>query len=264
MDLGIKGKRALVLGASKGLGFSVAQALAAEGVAVALSSSSLERAGEAAKKISSETHGTVIPLIGDVSNPDNMNVLHEAARKGLGGPIDILFCNHGGPALGLAQKVDEAELISQFNNAVVSIIRITKLCLPEMIAQKWGRIFTVGSSGVVQPIPNMVLSNTLRASTAYYMKTLADEVIKDGVTVNVVSPTQILTDRTRSSAAIKAKEQGVSTDEFLAKQVMGLPSKRFGDAKDFGALVAFLSSQYGGYCTGSNWRVDGGMVKSIV
>lgn len=264
MDLGIKGKRAIVLGASKGLGYATAEALAAEGVDVALSSSSMERAVDAAKNIADATGGTVVPLIGDVSSPDNMNVLYDAAKDALGGSIDILFCNHGGPAVGPALELDEAELISQFNNMVVSVIRITTLCLPDMIEQKWGRIFTVGSSGVVQPIPNMVLSNTLRASTAYYMKTLANEVIKDGVTVNVVSPTQILTDRTRSSAATKAEKQGISAEEFLAKQEQGLPAQRFGDVKDFGALVAFLSSQYGGYCTGSNWRVDGGMVKSLI
>ncbi|MBT3765237.1 MAG: SDR family oxidoreductase [Rhodospirillaceae bacterium] len=261
MDLGIKGKRAIILGASKGIGFASASALAAEGVDVVLSGSSMERAEAAAAKI---TDGKVVPMVGDVSNPDNMNTLYEDAKKALGGPIDILFNNHGGPAVGAALDLDEAELISEFNKMVVSIIRLTGLCVPDMIAQKWGRIIAVGSSGVVQPIPNMVLSNTLRASTVYYMKTLANEVIKDGVTVNIVSPTQVLTDRTRSSAAIKAEKAGISAEEFLANQEKGLPAKRFGDTKEFGGLVAFLCSQYGGYCSGSNWRVDGGMVKSIV
>ncbi|MBT7484840.1 MAG: SDR family NAD(P)-dependent oxidoreductase [Rhodospirillales bacterium] len=178
MDLGIKGKRAIILGASKGIGFASASALAAEGVDVVLSGSSMERAEAAAAKI---TDGKVVPMVGDVSNPDNMNTLYEDAKKALGGPIDILFNNHGGPAVGAALDLDEAELISEFNKMVVSIIRLTGLCVPDMIAQKWGRIIAVGSSGVVQPIPNMVLSNTLRASTVYYMKTLANEVIKEAL-----------------------------------------------------------------------------------
>lgn len=203
-------------------------------------------------------------MVSDVSSPDNMNTLYEMSKAALGGSIDILFNNHGGPAVGPALELDEKVLISEFNKMVVSIIRLTSLCVPDMIAQKWGRIIAVGSSGVVQPIPNMVLSNTLRASTVYYMKTLANEVIQDGVTVNIASPTQVLTDRTRSSVAIKAKKAGISAEEFLANQEKGLPAKRFGDTKEFGGLVAFLCSQYGGYCSGSNWRVDGGMVKSIV
>lgn len=264
MDLGISGKRALILGASRGLGFASAKALAAEGVEVAVGSSNLERAKVAAEKISHETGGKVVPLVGDVSVADNMNVLHAEAKDALGGSIDILLNNHGGPAIGPALELDEAELVDEFQKMVVSVIRLTDLCVKEMVKQNWGRIMTVGSAGLVQPNQNMVLSNTLRAATAYYMKTLATEVIKDGVTVNVVSPSQILTDRTRSGAVARAERAGITPEEFILKQEEALPSRRFGNVEDFGALVAFLSSHYGGYCTGSNWRVDGGLLKSIV
>lgn len=264
MDLGISGKRALILGASKGLGFACAKALSAEGVDVVLSSSSLERAQAASSAIAEETGGKVIGLVGDVSIADNMNILHSQAKDALGGPIDILLNNHGGPAIGPALELDEAELIEEFNNMVVSIIRLTDLCVKEMISQKWGRIMTVGSAGLVQPNQNMVLSNTLRIATAYYMKSLATEVIKDGVTVNMVSPSQILTDRTRTGAVARAARVGIRAEEYIAKQEAALPSGRFGDVEDFGALVAFLSSRFGGYCTGSNWRVDGGLLKSLV
>ncbi len=264
MDLGISGKRALILGASKGLGYACAKALSAEGVDVVVSSSSIERAEAAAVKISTETGGKVIPVVGDVSAADNMNVLHANAKAALGGPIDILLNNHGGAAIGPALELDEAELVDEFQKMVVSIIRLTDLCAKEMVAQKWGRILTVGSAGLVQPNANMVLSNTLRIATAYYMKTLANEVIKDGVTVNVVSPSQILTDRTRTGAVARASRAGTTPEEYIKKQEAALPSGRFGDVEDFGALVAFLSSRFGGYCTGSNWRVDGGLLKSIV
>lgn len=264
MDLGVKGRKALVLGASKGVGYACAHALASEGVDVAVSSSNLGRAKKAAAKIAAETGGRVFPLVGDVSLPGNMNILHDEAKEALGGSVDILLNNHGGPAIGPALELDEAELIEEFQKMVVSIIRLTNLCVKEMISQKWGRIITVGSAGLVQPNPNMVLSNTLRISTAYYMKTLANEVIKDGVTVNVVSPSQILTDRTRTGAVARAAIAGTTPEEYLKKQEAALPSGHFGDVEDFGALVAFLSSRYGGYCTGSNWRVDGGLLKSLV
>lgn len=264
MDLGIAGKRALILGASKGLGFSCAKALAAEGVEVAVSSSSLERAKAAAVLIQNETGGKAVGLVGDVSIADDMNILHAEAKAALGGTIDILLNNHGGPAIGPALELDEAELTEEFQKMVVSIIRLTDLCVKDMIAQKWGRIMTVGSAGLVQPNPSMVLSNTLRIATAYYMKSLASEVIKDGVTVNMVSPSQILTDRTRTGAVARAARVGTTPEDFIQKQEAALPSGRFGDPEDFGALVAFLSSRFGGYCTGSNWRVDGGLLKSMV
>lgn len=264
MDLGIKGKRALILGASKGLGFASAKALAEEGVNVAISSSNFERAETAAKQISDETGKTIIPLLGDVSSADNMNDLHAEAKRTLGGTVDILLNNHGGPAIGPALELDENELLEEFQKMVVSIIRLTDLCVKEMVAQKWGRIMTIGSAGLVQPNNNMVLSNTLRVATAYYMKTLATEVIKDGVTINIVSPSQILTDRTRTGAVARAKRAGITPEEYIQKQEQALPSGHFGNVEDFGALVAFLSSQYAGYCTGSNWRMDGGLLKNIV
>jgi len=263
MDLGIEGKRALVLGASKGLGYAVAHALAAEGVVVAVSSSSIERAEEAAGTIGRETGAKTMAVVGDVSNPDNMNVLAEKVTAGLRG-VDILVNNHGGPPLGFATEMKEADLVDQFNKMVVSITRITGLLVPAMVAQKWGRVMTIGSSGNVEPLPNMVLSNTLRAAIVSYMKTLANEVAKDGVTVNMVSPGTILTDRSRSSTEANAKRRGVSYEDVMAERVKSIPAGRLGDPKEFGAVAAFLASQQASYCTGSIWRVDGGKIKSIL
>jgi len=264
MDLGIKGKRAIVLGSSKGLGYASARALAAEGVDVAISSSNLERAQEAAAKIARETGARAVGFLGDVSAPDNMNALYDGAKDALGGPIDILFNNHGGPAFGQAVDLDEQDLVDEFQKMVLSLIRMTSLVVPGMRAQKWGRIVTVGSTAIVQPITNYVLSNTLRGAIVNYMKTLAGEVIADGITVNIVSPSSVLTDRTLQGARVNAEKRGVTPDEILAEREAALPSGRFGKAEEFGALVAFLCSQYGGYCSGSNWRVDGGLVKSII
>jgi 3-oxoacyl-[acyl-carrier protein] reductase len=146
---------------------------------------------------------------------------------------------------------------------VISQVRIVQTPIPAMIENKWGRIFLVGASAVSQPIPGNVLSNMYRTGMAQYCKTLAGDVIKDGVTVNVVSPMTVLTDRTRSTAANVAGKKGISPEEELANREAALPSGRFGAPEEYGALVAYLSGQYAGYCTGSNWRVDGGNVKAL-
>jgi 3-oxoacyl-[acyl-carrier protein] reductase len=264
MDLGIKGRRALVLGGSKGLGYASAHALAQEGAAVAVASSSLERCTESAQAIAKETGSKAVPVVADVSDPDNMNKAHAEAVKALGGDIDILVNNHGGPPLGMAKDLKEEDLKDQFTKMVVSMIRITSLCFPPMVAQKWGRIMFVGSSGMIQALPNMVLSNTLRGCIVGYCKTLASELAADNVTVNIVAPGTILTDRSRSSAEINAKRRGVSVDEVLAERVKTIPAGRLGDPAEYGSMVAFLAGDKSSYMTGSIWRVDGGIVRSIL
>ena len=263
MDLGIKGKRALVLGSSKGLGYATAHTLAGEGVDVAVSSSSLDRATEAAGTIAANTGAKVVPLLGDVSNPDNMNTLAAEAEAALGG-IDILVNNHGGPPLGFAVDVKDADLVEQFDKMVRSIIRITSLALPGMIDRKWGRIVTISSAGNREPLDNMVLSNTLRGAIVNYTKTLATEVAKHNVTANIASPGSILTDRTRSSVATTAKRRGVSEEEVMAERVRSIPAGRLGEPREFAAMTAFLCSDLAGYCTGALYLADGGRTRSIV
>jgi 3-oxoacyl-[acyl-carrier protein] reductase len=263
MDLGIEGKRPLVLGASKGLGYAVAHALAAEGVQVAVSSSSMERAREAAGAIAADTGARTAAFAGDVAKPDNMARLAEQVTGELGG-VDILVNNHGGPPLGFAVDLKEADLVDQFQKMVVSIIRITGLLVPAMVGRKWGRVLTIGSSGNVEPLHNMVLSNTLRGAIVNYTKTLSNEVAKDNVTVNIVAPGTILTDRSRSSNETNAKRLGITPEQVMADRVKAIPAGRFGDPKEFGAVAAFLCSQQASYCTGSIWRVDGGRIKTIV
>lgn len=264
MDLGIKGRRALLLASSQGLGYASAHALASEGVDVAISGSDLGRANDAADRIASETGAKACALAGDVSDPDNMNVLAEQAAAALGGTIDILINNHGGPPVGPALEMKEADLIEHFVRMVVSITRITRLLVPAMAAQRWGRVLTIASSGVIQPIPNMVLSNTLRGATVNFMKTLAGEVIKDGVTVNVLVPGSIRTGRTIETNTANAARRGISVEQMTAEREQGLLGARYGDPAEFGAMAAFLCGRQAGYCTGSVWRVEGGNIGSIV
>jgi 3-oxoacyl-[acyl-carrier protein] reductase len=263
MDLGIQGKRALLLAASGGLGMASALALAREGVHVAVCSSDLKRSTDAAKSISNETNQPAHGLLCDLSAPENIDRVVDEARQLLDGNIDILLLNHGGPPLRTAESVSEQDLADQINPMIMSQIRAVHAVLPAMKENKWGRILMVGASAVAQPIPNNVISTMLRTGMAQFCKALAGDVIKDGVTVNVVSPAAVLTDRTRSTAANTAQKKGVTVSEELANREAGLPAGRFGKPSEYGALVAYLSSDHAGYCTGGNWRVDGGSVKAL-
>lgn len=263
MDLGIKGKHALLLAASGGLGKASALALAREGVSVAVSSSSLDRAQAAAAEIAAETGQHTVGLLGDLSDPANIETLVAQATKDLGGDIDILLLNHGGPPMQSAMDVSQDHMTDQINMMVLSQIAAAQAIVPGMVARGWGRVFMVGASAISQPIPNNVLSNMFRNALAQYCKTLASEVVKSGVTVNVVSPMTVLTDRTRSMAAKGAEKKGFSAEEELALREASLPSGRFGKTEEYGSLIAFLASDLAGYSTGSNWRVDGGNVKAL-
>ncbi len=263
MDLGIRGKRALMLASSSGLGYASAYALAKEGVDVCISSSNPDRASAAAARIADETGIKAVGLVGDLGDPANMDGLAQGAQAALGGPIDILFNNHGGPPLRTALEVGEAELTDHANKMLLSLIRMTQLIVPGMVERKWGRVFMVGAAAVAEPIPNNVLSNVFRGAMAYYCKTLAGEVIRDGVTVNIVSPTAVLTDRTLYTAATFASKKGITRDEELELRESRLTAGRFGKPEEYGAMVAFLAGQNAAYSTGANWRVDGGGAKGI-
>ena len=261
MDLGIRGKRALLLASSSGLGYASAYALAKEGVDVCVSSSNAERA--AAATIADETGVKAVGLVGDLSDPANVAGLAKEAEDAMDGPFDILLNNHGGPPLRKAMEVTEAELTDHANKMLISLVGMTQLMIPGMVERKGGRLFMVGASAMAEPIPANVLSNMFRAAMAYYCKSLANDMIQDGVTVNIVSLTAILTGRTRYTAANFAEKKGIIREEELALRESRLAAGRFGKPEEFGAMVAYLSGRSASYNTGANWRVDGGGVKSI-
>ncbi|MEC8726767.1 MAG: SDR family oxidoreductase [Pseudomonadota bacterium] len=264
MDLGINKKRALLLASSSGLGYAAALALASEGVHVCVSGSDRGRAEAAARQISSETGGTAVGLHGDLADPANMIALHTNATTALNGSIDILLLNHGGPPLRKALEVSNAELSKHANNMMLSLIRVSQIALPNMRTGKWGRIIMVGAPAVGEPIPNNVLSNLFRGSMANYCKTLAGEVISDGVTVNIISPSAIRTERTTDTAKQRGALKGISGEEEMAAREAGTIAQRFGTPKEFGAMVAFMASDLAGYTTGVNIRVDGGSAMGII
>ena len=262
MDLGLRGKRALVLAASQGLGRAAAEALAAESVELAISSSNADRIGEAARAIE-RTHAVkVVPIVADMFVPAAMDALAEQALNALGG-IDILFISHPGPALGLAREVDLDALDRQFQMMVASPIRMISRVLAGMRSRRWGRILSVGGGGMVTPLPNKVMDDTLRPALTAYSKALANEVAADGVTVNMVLPGTFVTDRVHASTASNAKLFGITVEEAMRRRVEGIPAGRFGDMKEFGAVVAFLCSEAASYVSGSVIRVDGSQIRSI-
>jgi len=179
------------------------------------------------------------------------------------GPVDILVNNTGGPPPTTAIGQDPALWSRHFQAMVLSVIAITDRVLPNMRARRWGRVITSTSSGVVSPIPNLAISNTLRLSLVGWSKTLAREVAKDGITANIILPGRIATDRLKFLDEAKAKREGRSVEDVLAESTGSIPVGRYGKPEEYGDVVAFLSSDRAAYITGSVIRVDGGLVTSI-
>jgi 3-oxoacyl-[acyl-carrier protein] reductase len=261
MDLGLKGKRALVLAASMGLGRAAAEALAAEGARLAISSSNAGRCRDAADAIRHKHSVEVVPIVADMFEPASMDAMFDQAIDALGG-IDILFLNHPGPALGLAKDVDAEVLERQFRMMVASPIRLIARALPGMRSRKWGRILSSGGAGMVTPLPNKVMDDTLRPALAGYSKALSNEVAADGITVNVVLPGTFVTDRVHASTASNAALFGITVEEAMRRRIEGIPAGRFGELAEFGAVVAFLCSERASYVNGAVVRVDGSQVRS--
>ncbi|WP_343504400.1 SDR family oxidoreductase [Alloyangia pacifica] len=249
MDLGLKGKTALVLGASRGLGAASATLLAAEGAHVIAAS----RSGKAPAE---GMEGLALDLADAASVEALIARLAEQ-------PVDILVNNCGGPAAGPAKGQSSAAWAAAFQTMAAPIFAITDAALPGMIAKGWGRVVTIGSSGVVQPIPNLALSNGVRGAVAGWSKTLAEEVAPHGVTVNMVLPGRIATDRLAQLDGIKADKSGASLEAVQEASRKTIPAGRYGAPEEFGAMVTFLCSQQAGYVTGSMIRVDGGMIRGL-
>ncbi|WP_137132781.1 SDR family oxidoreductase [Rhizobium sp. FY34] len=262
MDFGISGKRALVLASSRGLGLGIATALAREGANVLLCGRSGERLAENCKVINALGKGKADWVWSDLAEPDAVDHLTKAVAEKLGG-VDILVNNTGGPTPGTAEEMTTAKLESFFQSMVMSVISVTNAFLPAMKEQGFGRILTVASSGVFEPIPNLALSNTLRGALVGWNKTLATEVAGHGITANLLLPGRIHTDRIDELDGANAKRTGRSLDEVRTASIQSIPAGRLGTVEEFAAVGAFLCSGPAAYVTGSMIRVDGGAAKSL-
>jgi 3-oxoacyl-[acyl-carrier protein] reductase len=262
MELGLEGKRALVMGASKGLGRAIADCLAAEGVALAVSGRGPGSLAVACDELRAKGAPLAVGIAADVADAAQMDALATEAVAALGG-VDILVLNHGGPPPGTASELTEALLETWFRRMVLSPIRVANHLVPAMRQRGFGRVLTIGSSGMVQPIPHLALSNVLRASIVGWNKSLAHEVAADGVTCNILAPGAIRTDRSLETAQGVARKTGQTVEEVIAERSRALPVRRYGEPEEFGPMAAFLCSPRAAYVTGCVVRVDGGLVAGI-
>ncbi|VAW12872.1 3-oxoacyl-[acyl-carrier protein] reductase [hydrothermal vent metagenome] len=262
MDLEISGKRALVLASSQGLGLGIAEALAAEGVNVLICGRSHEKLASAAAAINGRKMGEAHFAAIDLTDRNSAQTLYDAAGSKLGG-VDILINNTGGPPPGSVLEPDAETWRSFFDVMVLRLIEITNLCLPAMRAAKWGRIVTVTSMGVQQPIPILGISNTLRPALVGWNKSLATALAAEGITANVLLPGRISTERTATIDQANAHASGKSVADIEARSKAGIPVGRYGRVEEFGATAAFLCGRSAGYITGSALRVDGGVIASV-
>ncbi|MBX2861330.1 MAG: SDR family oxidoreductase [Vampirovibrio sp.] len=257
MNFGLSEKKALVCAASKGLGRAVATSLAAEGVELFLCARGEEALEKTAVKIRETASQPIHSSSCDLITADGRQKLIQAVQEKLGG-IDILIHNIGGPKASTVENTSLEDWQAGFERNFISVMDLNNAFLPHMKAQQWGRIVAITSTSVVQPIPNLAVSNAMRAGLTATFKTLADEVAPSGVTVNTVAPGKILTDRTEERLQSEIKRLGKTREELLKNWAEEIPMKRLGDPSEYGPTVAFLCSQQASYITGATWCVDGG------
>lgn len=256
MDLELTGKRALVLGSSRGLGMAIAKSLAFEGATVLAAARSRDKIDAWADGIEN-----VQPVALDIADIAQIDALADQLLAE--GGVDITVNNGGGPPPGTAQAAERGAWIAHFETMAANLFHLTGRLLPPMKERGWGRVISITSSGVEQPIPNLALSNGIRSAVVGWSKTLANEVAGDGITVNVVMPGRIHTTRVDELDAAAAKRTDTDVAEVASSSRATIPAGRYGHPEEFADVVTFLASGRAGYVTGSRIRIDGGAIKSI-
>jgi 3-oxoacyl-[acyl-carrier protein] reductase len=263
MDLQLSGKRAMVCGASRGLGYAIARGLAGEGCQVAINSRDPDRIAESARKLSAETSSLVIGLSGDVTSPGIPEELIHRTIAAFGG-LDLLVTNSGGPPAGKFVDFDDGAWRNAFELNMLSHVRLIRAALPELRKSKIASVLTITSYSVKQPIPNLILSNSIRSATIGLTKSLALEMGGEGIRFNSILPAWTETERVFELMAHRAKVNGTSLEEEFAKQAKDSPMGRMGRPDEFANAAVFLLSPVASYITGLMLTVDGGMYKGMM
>lgn len=261
MNLEISGRTALVTAGGGGLGRAIALRLASEGASVVVADINQAAADETRAAIMA-AGGKAVALQWDMGNLELVDERIGLIERDVA-PVDILVNISGGPAPSLSYETQASDWAKNFQSMVASTIAITNRVLPNMRKQRWGRVVTSSSSGAIAPIPNLSVSNALRASLLAWSKTLASEVAADNVTSNVVVPGRVATARIRFLDEAKAKREGRPIDEVIAQSTSSIPMRRYGEPEEYADAVAFLASNRASYITGTVLRIDGGYIASI-
>jgi 3-oxoacyl-[acyl-carrier protein] reductase len=259
VDLGLSGKVALVAAASKGLGKASALSLAREGARVTICARSESELEEAADEIRAEAEAEVLAVPADLSGPEGITAVVEATAEHFGG-IDILVNNSGGPALGKFADFSDDDWRLAFEVVTLNFVRFTRLVVPYMRENNWGRIIGIQSSSVKQPVAGIDLSNGTRPGVAGLMKALMPDLAKDGITINLVLPGSFLTERLLGHAA----RDSDTAANLQAAAAQNIPVGRLGEPRELGDLVTFLASPRADYITGATYQIDGGVIRSNV
>ena len=262
MDLGLKGKVAMIGGASRGLGFAVAEALSREGAIVSISSTTQASIEDAGTRLSAGG-AQVLAMPVDVRNGDQIAAWGQKTIEKFGG-VDLLFTNAGGPPAGAAVSFDDAAWQNAVDLLLFSTIRMVRATVPSMKQRGGGSILMSTSASVKEPIPNLGLSTVLRASVSALAKTLALELAADKIRVNQIIPGRIDTDRVKQLDEIAGKKQGISASDAKAKSMATIPMGRYGEATEYGRVATFILSDAAAYMTGATVQVDGGLIRSVL
>lgn len=262
MDLGLKGKAALVCGSSQGLGRAIAEALAAEGCDVVLNSRSADKLAVTRDEITTATGANVEAVPADLTDANAIDDLVNAARAAFG-KIDILVTNTGGPPSGPFEAHSDEVWKAAITNNLESVVRLVRAVLPEMKEQRWGRIVNVTSISVKQPVGGLILSNSLRAAVTGFGKTIANEAAPFGVTCNCVLPGYTRTERLVDLAEANASRSGETVEGVYEGWAQEIPMGRLGEPEEIGAMAAYLCSEHAAYVTGQSVAVDGGWIKGL-
>jgi len=263
MDLELKGKVAIVGGASKGLGRACAEVLAAEGAKVVMCSRTAADLERAAQEIKAKTGADVYAYAGDLEQHATIQALVATAVKQYG-RLDIMVNNSGGPPLAKSLTATEEQWATAVQRSLLYFARMSREAIPHLKKQGGGRIVNILASTVYQPIPNLALSGATRMGVVAFAKSLADEVGRDGILVNNVCPGSLLSERMLGNVTARAKELGITLEAALAQRAEETSLGRIGDPKELANLVAFLASGKASYMTGTTIRVDGGLVRSMM